>query len=335
MLPNDNHDSNHLELDTTNFQTLLSSDDNNLQQALDDLDKHTHTGGGGTWGSITGTLASQTDLQAALDALTAAIAAKQNALGFTPRTTLAADANYYVRTDGNDSHDGSANDATHAFLTIQKAINVVYGTLDLNGHNVTIHVADGSYGAVSVTSPQVGAGTIQLTGNTTTPANCVISAAPGVYVNNYAILNLGGFKVLSTSAGISASGGAIININGLMEYGTCSTMHIIALAGAQIYITANYKISGASNNHLYSGTGGLIEYNTLTITITGTPAFSTAFAAVDSTGMIRNWSCTFSGAATGKRYSASLNGVINTFGGGATYFPGNAAGTTPTGGQYA
>jgi len=34
-------------------------------------------GGGGTWGSITGTLSSQTDLQSALNA-------KQNALGFTP-----------------------------------------------------------------------------------------------------------------------------------------------------------------------------------------------------------------------------------------------------------
>jgi len=36
-------------------------------------------GGGGTWGSITGTLSNQTDLQAALDA-------KQNSLGFTPVT---------------------------------------------------------------------------------------------------------------------------------------------------------------------------------------------------------------------------------------------------------
>jgi hypothetical protein len=41
-----------------------------------------------------------------------------------------------------------------------------------------------------------------------------------------------------------------------------------------------------------------------------------------------------SGGATGKRYVAELNGVINTFGGGANYFPGNVAGTTATGGQY-
>jgi hypothetical protein len=43
---------------------------------------------------------------------------------------------------------------------------------------------------------------------------------------------------------------------------------------------------------------------------------------------------TYSGAATGSRYGAALNGVIQTNGGGATYFPGNSAGSTSVGGQY-
>lgn len=43
---------------------------------------------------------------------------------------------------------------------------------------------------------------------------------------------------------------------------------------------------------------------------------------------------TFSGAATGKRYDVATNGVINTNGGGASYFPGNVSGTSATGGQY-
>jgi hypothetical protein len=38
------------------------------------------------------------------------------------------------------------------------------------------------------------------------------------------------------------------------------------------------------------------------------------------------------GAATGSRYGASsTNGVVNTFGGGASYFPGNAVGATSHG----
>src|SRR3990172_1630980 len=42
---------------------------------------HSHAGGGGTWGSITGTLSNQTDLQAALDA-------KQNSLTFPLAASL-------------------------------------------------------------------------------------------------------------------------------------------------------------------------------------------------------------------------------------------------------
>jgi hypothetical protein len=43
---------------------------------------------------------------------------------------------------------------------------------------------------------------------------------------------------------------------------------------------------------------------------------------------------TFSGAATGVRYDSQSNSVIFTGGGGPTALPGDAAGTTATGGQY-
>ena len=63
----------------------------------------------------------------------------------------------------------------------------------------------------------------------------------------------------------------------------------------------------------------------------GSHAECVAFA---NGGMISAASLTFSGAATGTRYFAALNGIVYTNGGGATYFPGNAAGATATGGQY-
>ena len=49
------------------------------------------------------------------------------------REVLTANRTYYVRTDGSDSNDGSANDAAHAFLTIQKAIDSGATTVFLPG----------------------------------------------------------------------------------------------------------------------------------------------------------------------------------------------------------
>jgi hypothetical protein len=43
---------------------------------------------------------------------------------------------------------------------------------------------------------------------------------------------------------------------------------------------------------------------------------------------------TFSGAGTGKRYSVNENSVIETGGSGASYFPGDVAGSAANGGQY-
>ena len=75
--------------------------------------------------------------------------------------------------------------------------------------------------------------------------------------------------------------------------------------------------------------------STQTITMSGSRAFSGAFAACTNRGGMTVFVLTKSGSATGKYYGVTLNGVINTFGAGATALFGNAAGTTATGGQYA
>ena len=80
--------------------------------------------------------------------------------------------------------------------------------------------------------------------------------------------------------------------------------------------------------------GRIFGQGGVTVTITGTPGFSGAFAEADDLGFVNYNGPIFSGAATGKRYGATLNGVIDTNGAGATYFPGNVGGTTATGGQY-
>ena len=83
-----------------------------------------------------------------------------------PATPVMAGTDYYVRTDGNDSNDGLANDAGHAWLTIQHAVGTV-------SSGDTINVAAGMYDeALSVNKGVsiVGAGvsdvTIDVTGLT-------------------------------------------------------------------------------------------------------------------------------------------------------------------------
>lgn len=78
---------------------------------------------------------------------------------------------------------------------------------------------------------------------------------------------------------------------------------------------------------------GAIIANVLTVTLSGTPAIGT-YATCTGISFIDHRSITFSGSATGTRYNAQSNSVINTGGGGASYLPGNSAGSTATGAQY-
>ena len=89
--------------------------------------------------------------------------------------------------------------------------------------------------------------------------------------------------------------------------------------------------------HIYAVNGGFFSLvNTTTVTITGTPAWGFGFVKSDQMSSVLIGSTTvFSGSASGVRYSATLNSVINVQGAGASFLPGGTAGSTATGGQYA
>ena len=82
------------------------------------------------------------------------------------REVLTANRTYYVRTDGSDSNNGLADTSGGAFLTIQKAIDVVK-ILDLAGQSVTIKCTGNftSQGQIDVLMP-IGAGDVILQGDT-------------------------------------------------------------------------------------------------------------------------------------------------------------------------
>lgn len=256
------------------------------------------------------------------------------------RELLTANRTYYVRTDGSNSNDGLANTSGGAFLTIQKAWDTVCA-LDLNTFTATIQVADGTYTSGIVTSLSPFGGSVTVQGNSGTPANVVVSAtSANAFAFNgplSAVVTVKDMKIQTTTLGnaltLAASGKVLF---GNINFGATASAYYHVFAngtGARIETSGNYAISGGAAVHIIAADGASINTDGRTVTLTGTPAFTT-FAVGVRAGSVVARSVTYSGSATGTRYSATSAGGIDAGGGGASYFPGNAAGSATSPGWY-
>jgi hypothetical protein len=236
---------------------------------------------------------------------------------------------------------------------LQKAVNVV-SQFNLNGFSVTVNVAAGTYAPVSLKSIS-GSGTVNFVGNNGSPATCLIRSTTGISTisgNNagsaYSFSGFGvavsGSSALDPGVGITVSGsGTVVSITNF-SFGACIGGHLLAGQGALINIGGTLAITGGSAGNANSPGGHMIVQgagqifslpgNQPTLALSGTPNFAGAFAFASYLGGIQVFYTSVTGSATGQRYSITSNAVINTNGGGASYFPGNSAGTTATGGQY-
>jgi hypothetical protein len=254
---------------------------------------------------------------------------------------LTAAVTYYVRTDGSNSNNGLSNSAGGAFLTIQKAIDVL-ASVNLNQQTVTIRVADGTYtGGVSINTafinpPNTG---VIVEGNTTTPSNVLLNLtnANGFTVTNGAILTVRGFKIQIATSG----SGFYVNQRGVIywssiDFGTVPSFHMDVFQDGFAQSVGNYSISGGAVGHMHAMQGGKILNNLNTVTITGTPAFGSFFIGVAGPGSAQCIGQTYTGSATGQRFLVHNNGFIDlgNTGGSITYFPGNVAGVTQAYGVY-
>lgn len=256
---------------------------------------------------------------------------------FRGREKLSAARTYYVRTDGSNSNSGLADSAAGAFLTIQKAVDVAL-TLDLGGFDLTIQVGAGTYaGTLVLTQPFIG-GLVTIQGDVTTPSNVLWSTTgitclmdgPG------ARLALKGFEFRSGLECLRARRGALLQLTGKTQFGTTTNAHMMAELDGIIQVTtgSNYEISGNCQFHVQAQTTGIIDISGRTVTLSGTPNWTSRFAQVGAIGYLAAVSMTFTGSATGKRFVAADNGVISVGGAASTYFPGDVAGTVATGGIY-
>ena len=252
------------------------------------------------------------------------------------RERLTADRTYYVRTDGSDANTGLANTSGGAFLTIQRALDAIT-VCDIGIYSVIVQLGDGTYNApITISGPWLGSGAVTIKGNAATPGNTVItSSGLTVYVKNAGSLYLDSVKVTSTGSFciLASMTGAVYCTN--LDFGTCASRQMQADDNGVIRFLTGYTISASSPTHMQAATGGIIRAGAIAVTLVGTPAFSNCYASALQGGALLLSSATFTGSATGKRYNAVTNALIDVGAAATTFLPGNATGTTATGGQYA
>lgn len=254
-----------------------------------------------------------------------------------PREKLTAARTYYVRTDGNDSNNGLSNTASGAFLTPQRALDVVSDKLDFGSYQVTIQIADGTYTGLTMVRPVVAASIgntppLIIRGNQTTPSNVVLqtTTADSAVFSVRSVSHWVGLQYVRIQANVSGGVGVVseygsrLSLKGV-DFGVCQNIHLYVLGGGLIYLSDAYTISGAANYHYYADSNGIIYFLNNTCTLSGTLAFT--IFAVSSRGTIRADGSTFTGGTiTGTRYTAQILGAI--YGdGNANKFPGSVAGT--------
>lgn len=254
------------------------------------------------------------------------------------RFRLTQDETFYISPTGSDDNDG-LTPAT-ALATGQAAWNKALA-IDLNNHNLILQFMDGTY-----TSPILCQGTplgigaasgIIIRGNVAQPSNvvfsvtnsaCIVAENATVYVQGITFqatgIPTGPFTLFGTA--LFANIGGIINF-GNCVFQHCDYVHLMSINGGIVLSQSQpYTIAGGSGRHAVAALGGQTTIVNSAISITGNPAFSTCFADAETNGILAAYGAAFSGAASGPRYSVGTGGIIHTGGGGATFFPGNAAG---------
>jgi len=269
------------------------------------------------------------------------------------RTRLFGAFTLYVSTTGNDANDGLT--LSTPFATIQKAADYVVNNLDLNSNQVTIQLADGTYAQGVVFLPPTGAiagnaglstPLVVLQGNSGNSAAVVLTGAngaaaifasgPGTWIG---IQNMTINPITSGAThSVRSATLAHIWVMGGVVFGATNggQMQVYANTTSTIELRNVYTISGGAGRHLFAINQGLILLNMGgAATVTGTPAFGFGFAEASGLGFIQVLgSASYSGAATGTRYAVSQNSLITGTSANASFFPGNASGSTSSGGQY-
>lgn len=262
------------------------------------------------------------------------------------RERVSTNRTYYVSTTGSDGNTGLSVGVP--FETIQHAIAIIANTLSIDaGVTVTIQLADGTYDADTGIDlcDFVGCGSVVLQGNAGTPGNVVITST-AVLGSLAGLLNkttANGYwlvRDLELVKGTESGNAIFVDNKGQLEidnliFGALNSGNHIRVKNGVVRVLGDYEIDGGAETHYNISVGGYLECLAHTITVTGTPAFSTAFVVGSKLAVLDVFNASYSGAATGVRYLFNTNSVCSTGSSGAgSFFPGSLAGSAVTGSIY-
>jgi hypothetical protein len=233
--------------------------------------------------------------------------------------------------------------SAQTYTTLQAAADYAL-TIETQGYDVICQLHDASLsGATEISGPLKGGGRLYIRGDTATPGNRILTSSTNtdtLHVRDGAYVYLEGVKVTATGGTaancIRTSFGGTITINDNCTFGATTGYHFVNGAGGVFFILDSYTIDGGAIGHWLLSTGTALSITGgITITLTGTPAFSGEFVQIRVGGSCRCWSVTFSGSATGTRFLIEPGGILDTNGTDPnSYFPGSLPGIIEYNGIY-
>ena len=260
---------------------------------------------------------------------------------------LSANKTWFVRTDGSDANDGSANDAAHAFRTIQAALNFLSANYNIGNYTATVIVQGGTYARFTLPKYTGGLGKIVVSGESKstviideTNASCVLTSTSGEYtVENMTLRCTKDYESNVNYAALWVFANSTIKINNIDFVVNESVVHTGTVCGicctkgaVEIRENCTLQLNGLASGsrlramYLYAS-GSVALYNDLVINGT----CENVCICDQSTWTRSSADPVITGTVVGKRYNSTNYGTIQTRGGGASYFPGSVAGTTSDG----
>lgn len=213
---------------------------------------------------------------------------------------------FFVDNAGNDTNTCRSAGAANACQTLQGTFNKIY-SYDANGQAVGILCA----------ASQVFTGSVNIYGPILNPAfpapitlncnNSTINVTGGnaIQVGQGAYLQIINTVLKTTSSGncLEAYQNGQIFVSLGVVFGGCAGFDMEGFAQGYLNAVGSYAITAGSLGHLHMTTGTVFNAANITITLTGTPAWSDWFLGC-SQSSVTFFGVTFSGSGTGQRYLA-------------------------------